>query len=70
MSNYAAVLTGEARIAAFNQAHALSTRDALIVEHLRQFLSTDQVAQVLDILDDICLHCFDGPTWCQCANDE
>ena len=64
------VLTGEPRIAAFNQAHGASGTDVVLVARLREFLTPDQVALVLDLVDDVCLACFDGPRWCQCDNDE
>jgi len=63
-------LTGEARIAAFNRDYGASDADVVLVSRLREFLTSDQVARVLDLVDDVCLHCFDGPRWCQCANDE
>ena len=29
-----------------------------------------EILMILDIVDDTCLHCFDGDSYCQCWNDE
>lgn len=43
----------------------------LFVEELRaKNLNDEQIYYILSILDNICVHCFDNDSSCQCWNDE
>ena len=48
-----------------------SKQDIKLVADLRKTDLTDiQIAKVLTIYDDICRHCYDADSYCQCWNDE
>ena len=61
-----------ARIREFNEDNRwLSKRDVLLVRQLKQIgLNKVWVARVLDVLEDICKHCWDSDFHCSCWNDE
>jgi hypothetical protein len=42
----------------------------LFVKEMRQFMTDEQIARVLKLIDGVCPHCYNWSRKCQCSNDE
>lgn len=46
-----------------------STEDLLIVKQLKESFNDYDVLEILNIISNICYHCYDSSRDCQCMND-
>jgi hypothetical protein len=46
-------------------------REPQLMSELRdRGFSTKQIIEIIKVIDDTCKHCWNGPSGCQCWNDE
>jgi len=65
------MLTPQEKIIEFNQTHTYMDRDCLFVQKLKEKDFTDeQIAFVLETMEDVCTECFDREGMCYCSNDD
>ena len=61
-------MTQEEKIKKWCQKKSYTDENAFIKE-LRRNFRDEQIMLILDIIDDICVHCWDGSPGCYCCND-
>ena len=59
----------KANIIIWSRRHGYSD-EILFIKQLRECLSDKQIVAVLKVIDETCPHCWDGPSGCQCWNND
>lgn len=64
-------MNSKEQIDKWNKDRSYFGHEVLFISQLRnKGLTDDQIVLVLDVVDEICTHCWDGWSNCQCTNDE
>ena len=63
-------MTDQEKIIEWNKDNAYRDGSVFVDKLGQKGLTLSQIVSVLETIDDVCNHCWDAPTGCQCWNDE